>query len=64
MNWKDVADRAFWTFMQTFLGVLTASALLDFDISFIAAGVAAAVADALVVIKEFAKAKAGEHGDA
>lgn len=57
MDFRDVADRAGWTFVQTFLGVLTASALLDFDISVLAAGAAAAVADALVVVKEFAKAK-------
>ena len=57
MNYTDVAERAAWTFVQTFFGVLTASALLDFDISVIAAGAAAAVADALVVVKEFAKSR-------
>ena len=57
MDFRDVADRAGWTFVQTFLGVMTASALLDLDVTLIAAAVAAAVADALVVVKEFAKAK-------
>jgi hypothetical protein len=57
MDVKDVVERAAWTFVQTFIGVLTASALLDFDISVIAAGAAAAVADALVVVKEFAKSR-------
>jgi hypothetical protein len=55
MDWKDTLERAGWTFVQTFVGVLTAATLLDFDMTVLAAGAAAAVADALVVVKQFAK---------
>lgn len=57
MNFRDVAERAGWTFVQTFLGVLSAAALFNLDVTVIAAGAAAAVADALVVVKEFAKSR-------
>jgi hypothetical protein len=58
MKWdEDLAHRTLWTFVQTFTGVLVASSLLDLNVDLIAAGLAAAVADVLVVIKEYARAK-------
>jgi hypothetical protein len=58
MKWdEDLAHRTLWTFVQTFTGVLVASSLLDLNVDLIAAGVAAAVADVLVVVKEYARRK-------
>jgi hypothetical protein len=58
MRWdEDLAHRTLWTFVQTFTGVLVASSLLDLNFDLIAAGVAAAVADVLVVVKEYARRK-------
>jgi hypothetical protein len=58
MKWdEDLAHRTLWTFVQTFTGVLVASSLLDLNVDLIAAGLAAAVADVLVVVKEYARAK-------
>ena len=55
MNLPDLAHRALWTFVQTFLGTLTASNLLDLDLGIVAAITAGAVADVLVVVKEYAR---------
>jgi hypothetical protein len=54
---EDLAHRTLWTFVQTFTGVLVASSLLDLNVNLIAAGVAAGVADVLVVVKEYARRK-------
>ena len=63
MKWdEDLAHRTLWTFVQTFTGVLVASSLLDLNVDLIAAGLAAAVADVLVVVKEYARHKLeGNH---
>jgi hypothetical protein len=55
VNLPDLAHRALWTFVQTFLGTLTASNLLDLNLSIVAAITAAAVADVLVIVKEYAR---------
>ena len=55
MNLTDLAHRSLWTFVQTFTGVLVASGLFDLEVGLIHAAVAAAVADVLVVIKEYAR---------
>jgi hypothetical protein len=55
VNLPDLAHRALWTFVQTFLGTLTAASLLDLEFGILAAGAAAAIADVLVIVKEYAK---------
>ena len=58
MKWdEDLAHRTLWTFVQTFTGVLVASSLLDLNVNLLAAALAAAVADVLVVVKEYARRK-------
>jgi hypothetical protein len=65
MNWdEDLAHRTLWTFVQTFTGVLVASSLLDLNVNLLAAGLAAAVADVLVVIKEYARGKLAQSDGA
>lgn len=62
MKWdEDLAHRTLWTFVQTFTGVLVASSLLDLNVNLLAAAVAAAVADVLVVVKEYARRKLAEN---
>jgi len=55
VNLPDLAHRALWTFVQTFLGTLRAASLLDLEFGILAAGAAAAIADVLVIVKEYAK---------
>jgi hypothetical protein len=55
MNLPDLAHRTLWTFVQTFLGTLTAGSLLDLEIGLLAAGAAAGIADVLVIVKEYAR---------
>ena len=55
MNLPDLAHRALWTFVQTFLGTLTVSSLMGLDFGILAAAGAAAVADVLVIVKEYAR---------
>ena len=62
MNLTDLAHRTIWTFIQTFLGTLTAAALLDLDVTVLAAAAAAAIADVLVIVKEYARHRLAETG--
>lgn len=55
MNLTDLGHRALWTFVQTFLGTLTAASLLDLEFGIVAAATAAAIADVLVIVKEYAR---------
>jgi hypothetical protein len=55
MDPRDLAHRTLWTFVQTFTGVLVASGLFDLEFGLLHAAVAAAVADVLVVVKEYAR---------
>jgi hypothetical protein len=55
VNLPDLAHRMLWTFVQTFLGTLTASSLLDLKVGIVAAAAAAAIADVLVIVKEYAR---------
>jgi hypothetical protein len=61
---EDLAHRTLWTFVQTFTGVLVASSLLDLNVNLLAAGLAAAVADVLVVVKEYARGKLAQSDGA
>ena len=55
MNLTDLAHRTVWTFVQTFCGVLVTAGLFDLEFGLLHAAVAAAVADVLVVVKEYAR---------
>ena len=55
MNLPDLAHRTLWTFIQTFLGTLTVASLMDIQFGVIAAAGAAALADVLVIVKEYAR---------
>jgi hypothetical protein len=55
MNFRDLAHRTLWTFVQTFTGVLVASGLFDLEVGLLHAAAAAAIADVLVVVKEYAR---------
>jgi len=55
MNLPDLAHRTLWTFVQTFTGVLVAAGLFDLELGLLHAAAAAAVADVLVVLKEYAR---------
>jgi hypothetical protein len=55
MNLVDLGHRTVWTFVQTFTGTLLTASMLDLDWSVGAAALAAAVADVLVVVKEYAR---------
>ena len=55
MDPKDLAHRTLWTFVQTFSGVLVASGMFDLEVGLLHAAAAAAVADVLVVVKEYAR---------
>ena len=58
MKWdEDLAHRTLWTFVQTFTGMLVATSLLDLDVTLLSAALAAAVADVLVVLKEYARGR-------
>jgi hypothetical protein len=55
MDPTDLAHRAIWTFLQTFTGVLVAAGLFDLEVGLLHAAAAAAIADVLVVVKEYAR---------
>lgn len=52
---EDLAHRTLWTFVQTFTGMLVATSVLDLDVTLLSAALAAAIADVLVVVKEYAR---------
>jgi hypothetical protein len=55
VNFPDLAHRTLWTFVQTFTGTLVVANLMDLEFGILAAAAAAAVADVLVVVKEYAR---------
>jgi hypothetical protein len=55
MEMTDLGHRTLWTFVQTFTGVLVASGIFDLGVSVLHAAAAAAIADVLVVVKEYAR---------
>jgi hypothetical protein len=52
---NDLAHRTLWTFIEAFLGVLIASPLIGADLEIIAGAAIAAVAAAIVPVKEYAR---------
>jgi hypothetical protein len=59
MDLTDLSHRTLWTFVQTFTGVLVASGLFDLKVGLLHAAAAAAIADVLVVVKEYARTQLG-----
>jgi hypothetical protein len=59
MDPKDLAHRTLWTFVQTFTGVFVASGMFDLEVGLLHAAAAAAIADVLVVVKEYARTQLG-----
>jgi hypothetical protein len=55
MEMTDLGHRTLWTFVQTFTGVLVASGIFDLGVGVLHAAAAAAIADVLVVVKEYAR---------
>jgi hypothetical protein len=55
MNLTDLAHRTLWTFVQSVTGMLTAGVIFDLDLTVLHAIAAGAIADVLVVIKEYAR---------
>jgi hypothetical protein len=55
MNLTDLAHRTVWTFVQSVTGMLTAGVIFDLDVTVLHAIAAGAIADVLVVIKEYAR---------
>jgi hypothetical protein len=55
MEMTDLAHRTLWTFVQTFTGVLVAAGMFDLEVGLLHAAAAAAIADVLVVVKEYAR---------
>jgi hypothetical protein len=55
MNLTDLAHRMTWTFIQSVTGMLTAGAIFDLNIGVLQAVVAGAIADVLVILKEYAR---------
>jgi hypothetical protein len=60
MEMTDLGHRTLWTFLQTFSGVLVASGMFDLEVGILHAAAAAAIADVLVVVKEYARAQLSE----
>jgi len=57
LNLPDLAHRSLWTFVQTFVGTLTVANLMDLEFGILAAAGAAAIADVLVIVKEYARSQ-------
>jgi hypothetical protein len=57
VNLPDLAHRTLWTFVQTFTGTLVVANLMDLQFGILAAAGAAAIADVLVVVKEYARSQ-------
>jgi hypothetical protein len=55
MNLTDLAHRTLWTFVQSVTGMLTAGVIFDLDVTVLHAIAAGAIADVLVVVKEYAR---------
>jgi hypothetical protein len=54
-DWNDFLHRIVWTFIQTFAGTTLAASVLNLEWSVLAAAIAAATADVLVLVKEYAR---------
>ncbi len=62
--YADVAERAFWTFLQAFLGVLLAGDMLDLSSGTLRAAAIAGFAALLSLVKSVAATHVGDPGTA
>jgi len=56
-EYKEVIEKALWTFVQAFLGVLTVGPLVDVNAELWQLAAMSGASAAMVVVKEFAKKK-------
>tara|TARA_A100001391_G_scaffold190356_1_gene162559 strand:+ start:406 stop:591 length:186 start_codon:yes stop_codon:yes gene_type:complete len=57
MDYKDLAEKTIWTFVEAFISALTVAPLVGVDADAIQLAALSGGAAALVVVKEFAKTK-------
>jgi hypothetical protein len=62
--YADLAERALWTFVQAFIGVLLAGGMLDLSTGTLRAGAIAGIAAVLALIKGVAASRIGDPGTA
>lgn len=55
MNYRDLAERCFWTFVSTFIGALIGSAVLSLDVSALQSAALAGIGAVLTVVSAFAR---------
>jgi hypothetical protein len=60
----DIAERALWTFLQAFIGVLIAGDMVDLSSGTLRAGAIAGVAAVLALVKSVAATRIGDPGSA
>lgn len=62
-SYSTLLHKLVWTFIQALTGILVAAGLFDWDVAIWQAALGAAVADSLVVVKEFARSQLARHVD-
>lgn len=55
VNWPDVVERATWTFIETFMAMITGSAILNRETDVIVSALIGGIAGALSVVKNAIK---------
>jgi uncharacterized membrane protein len=60
-DYKDLAHRTFWTFIEAFLAVLIGSGVLELGVDVMQAAAIAGIGGALTVVLVFARQQLGRH---
>lgn len=60
-DYKDLAHRAFWTFVEAFLAVLIGSGVLELGVDVVQAAAIAGIGGALTVVLVFARQQLGHR---
>jgi hypothetical protein len=55
INWPDVVERATWTFIETFMAMITGGAILNRETDVIVSALIGGIAGALSVVKNAIK---------
>jgi len=55
INWSDVVERAIWTFIETFMAMITGGAILNRETDVIVSALIGGIAGALSVVKNAIK---------
>jgi len=55
INWSDVVERATWTFIETFMAMITGGAILNRETDVIVSALIGGIAGALSVVKNAIK---------